>query len=246
MLSAKMFIRLALVIMVIALVMTRSRMGNTAFFAATAIGGATALLLYSNRPRALTILIISVLAIDTFIVGAIFGLEKVQQRLVETSLVGESRDQVVWWSFNIIKDYPLTGTGMSTFYTVLPTYSEQYVGYYDYAHNEYVQFAVEAGLPATLMLGIMLVYALVASVNTIGRRQSRTMKGLALGCLMAIVGMLIHIAVDFNLQPMANAITFVFVLFAAIATKVLPAHDRRAFSPSFHSSDDYIQGHSDV
>ncbi|MDN3684757.1 O-antigen ligase family protein [Vibrio sinaloensis] len=29
------------------------------------------------------------------------------------------------------------------------------MGFYDHAHNEYFQFAVEVGIPATLMLGIM-------------------------------------------------------------------------------------------
>ncbi|MDC5872105.1 hypothetical protein OPW39_25210 [Vibrio europaeus] len=40
---------------------------------------------------------------------------------------------------------------------------------------------------------------------------------------MAIIGMLIHISVDFNLQPMANALTFILVLFIANATATLPA-----------------------
>ncbi len=227
-LSSKMLVRLALVIMVIALVMTRSRMGNTAFFAATAIGGLLALLIYKTKPRALTLLVVSVLAIDTFVVGALFGLDKVKQRLVETSIQAESRDQVVIWSLDIIKDYPLTGTGMASFYTVFPGYSKADVGFYDHAHNEYVQFAVEAGLPATVMLGLMVLYALFLSLTTQYRRNSHTMKGLALGATMAIIGMLIHISVDFNLQPMANAVTFIFVLFVCFATSILPARDATA------------------
>nr|WP_241214454.1 O-antigen ligase family protein [Vibrio alfacsensis] len=114
-LSRKMYIRLCLVIMVIALVMTRSRMGNTAFFAATAIGGLIALIFYKNKPRALTVLVGSIIAIDTIVVGTLFGLEKVKQRLVETSFMAESRDQVVLWSLDIIRDFPLTGTGMASF-----------------------------------------------------------------------------------------------------------------------------------
>ncbi|WP_295891642.1 O-antigen ligase family protein [uncultured Vibrio sp.] len=220
-LSLKMFVRLALVIMVIALVMTRSRMGNTAFFTATTIGGVLALFFYKNKPRALTALVISVIAIDTFAVGALFGLDKVKQRLVETSLQQESRDQVVIWSLDIIKDYPLTGTGMASFYTVFPGYTKSDVGFYDHAHNDYIQFFVEAGIPATLMLGAMVLYSLWLCLETIRVRNSRTMKGLALGSLMAIIGMLIHISVDFNLQPMANTLAFIFILFISHASATM-------------------------
>ncbi|PKF51001.1 O-antigen ligase family protein [Enterovibrio nigricans] len=222
-LSRKMYIRLCLVIMVIALVMTRSRMGNTAFFAATAIGGLLALLFYKNKPRALTVLVASVIAIDTIVVGALFGLEKVKQRLVETSLGVESRDQVVIWSLDIIRDFPLTGTGMASFYTIFPMYSRADIGFYDHAHNDYIQFMVEAGIPATLLLGFVVLYAFARAFSTIRKRHSKTMKGIALGCIMSIIGMLIHISVDFNLQPMANALTFILILFLANASAVLPA-----------------------
>lgn len=235
-LSRKMYVRLCLIIMVIALVMTRSRMGNTAFFAATTIGGIIALLFYKQKPRALTALVGSIIAIDTIIIGALFGLENVKQRLVATSMNTESRDQVVIWAWDIIRDYPWTGTGMSSFYTVFPMYSQADIGFYDYAHNDYIQFLVEAGIPATLLIGSMVLYSFWRALTTIRTRQSRTMKGIALGCMMAIIGMLIHISVDFNLQPMANAFTFILILFLANATAVLPAigqltpHHNRATS----------------
>ena len=222
-LSSKMLIRMCLIVMVIALVMTRSRMGNTAFFVATTLCGLIALLYYKNKPRALLALVVSVIAIDTIVIGALFGLDKVKNRLVETSLGAESRDQVVIWSMDIIRDFPVFGTGMGSFYTVFPMYSKSDIGFYDHAHNDYVQFMVEAGIPATLLLGGVVLFSLTRSFNTIRVRNSKTMKGLALGTLMATVGMLIHISVDFNLQPMANALTFILVLVIANATAVLPA-----------------------
>ncbi|MGF1766057.1 O-antigen ligase family protein [Enterovibrio makurazakiensis] len=240
-LSRKMYIRLCLVIMVIALVMTRSRMGNTAFFAATAIGGIIALVFYKNKPRALTALVGSVIAIDTIVVGALFGLENVKQRLVETSLGAESRDQVVIWSLDIIKDFPFTGTGMASFYTIFPMYSKADIGFYDHAHNDYVQFMVEAGIPATLLLGIVVLYALWRAFSTIRTRHSKTMKGIALGCIMSIIGMLIHISVDFNLQPMANALTFILILFLANASAVLPATGKLVTIGSSQRSKHYVE-----
>ncbi|NLS12475.1 O-antigen ligase family protein [Vibrio sp. SM6] len=222
-LSPKMFIRLCLIFMTIALVMSHSRMGNAAFFCATTIGGVLALCLYQRRPRALTALIVSIIAIDLVIIGALFGLGEVQQRIAETSWLAESRDQVYSWSLGIIQNFPFTGTGMASFYTVFPGYEQSYLGFYDFAHSEYIQFAAEAGLPATVLLGSVVLYSLAKCAVTLHRRHSRTMKGIALGALMAIIGMLIHIGTDFGLQPMANAITFIFVLFLANATAVVPA-----------------------
>ncbi len=221
-LSIKMMIRLSLIIMVIALVMTRSRMGNSAFFATTVIGGLVALTLYKNRPRALTGLIISILLIDTLIVGSLFGLEKVKQRLIDTSAQQESRDQVVIWGVDIIKDYPLTGTGAGSFYSIFPSYTQSDVGAYDHAHNEYLQFTIESGIPATLLLAAAVIYCLYQSISTIRNRHSNFMKGIALGCFIAIIGMLIHISVDFNLQPPANTVTFIVILVIACLVRVMP------------------------
>lgn len=225
-LSLKMIVRLCLVVMVIALVMTRSRMGNTAFFSVTIIGGIVALLFYKNRPRALTVLIISLLAIDTFIVGTVFGLDKVKDRLESTSMSVETRGQVVEWSLDLIKGYPYTGTGLGSFYGVFPKYTHYNIGYYSFAHNDYIQFATEVGIPATLILGLMALFALWLSFKSMRTRNSKTLKGTALGCFMAIIGMLIHISVDFNLQAPANAMTFILIL--ALAGKCIEIQVRKS------------------
>ncbi|EGA68798.1 O-antigen polymerase [Vibrio sinaloensis DSM 21326] len=210
--SRKMFVRLALVIMVIALVMTRSRMGNTAFFLATTVGAFAALLFYRQKPRALMMLIVSLIIVDTAVVGSVFGLDKVKERLEQTSALQETRDEVVQWSLPIVRDYAVTGTGAGTFYTVFPMYSQYNIGFYDHAHNDYLQFVVEVGIPATLLLGFCWLWAMFIAVKSMRQRNSKTLKGTALGGLIGLIGMLIHISVDFNLQAPANSITFILVL----------------------------------
>ncbi|RQW63888.1 O-antigen ligase family protein [Vibrio viridaestus] len=222
-LSRKMFIRLCLVVMVIALVLTRSRMGNTAFFLSSILTGITALIFYKRIPRSLIILIVSILAIDTFIIGSTFGIDKVAQRIEASSAQTETRDEVVKWGLTIVKDFPLTGTGLGSFYSIFPKYTKYNIGYYDYAHNEYLQFAIECGLPALLLLAFIVLMSLFKNVQTISKRNSKTMKGTALGCFMAIVGMMIHISVDFNLRPPANVITFLIILTLSAVCAHIPA-----------------------
>lgn len=216
--SRKMFVRLALVIMVIALVMTRSRMGNTAFFVATTLGGLVALVFYKYKPRALVPLIVSLIIVDTVVVGTVFGLDKVKERLEQTSVLSETRDEVLEWSLPILADYPLTGTGMGSFYAIFPSYTQYNIGFYDHAHNDYLQFAVEAGVPATLILGFTCLWAIYLCVRSMNKRNSKTLRGVALGCLIALIGMLMHISVDFNLQAPANAMTFILILVLAGCT----------------------------
>ncbi|RLA33395.1 MAG: hypothetical protein DRR03_07725 [Gammaproteobacteria bacterium] len=86
-LSRKAIVRLALVVMVIALVLTRSRMGNTAFFTSLLIAGAIALMQSRHATRSTIVLLVSLLVIDLFIVGAWFGVDQVIDRLRGTEAV---------------------------------------------------------------------------------------------------------------------------------------------------------------
>lgn len=212
-LSAKMVIRLGLIIMFIGLILTRSRMGNSAFFISLAAVSFLALFIYKNPPKNLRLLIISFFVLDLLLIGSIFGVEKVKQRLVETSLASETRDEVVRDSIPIILEQPIWGSGGGSFYSSFPRYHpEVYSGFYDHAHNDYIQFAVELGLPITLMLGGMILYCLFVSLRTMKTRRTPLFQGIAFACSMAILHMLLHSTVDFSLQSPAIAVLFVGIL----------------------------------
>ncbi|MFG0605983.1 O-antigen ligase family protein [Vibrio mimicus] len=222
-LSDKAFIRLGLVIMVIALVLTRSRMGNMAFFIALSIGCVLLLLFYRHKPKSIYILIVSLFVIDAFVVSHWFGLDKVRQRLVETSLESESRDDVVRYALQAIQDRPLTGFGNGTFYSTFPAYNQGNVAlFYDHAHNDYVQFALESGLVATGLLGIMVLFCVWQAFRAFRLRSNATMRGIGLGSLMAIIGMLQHMSVDFPLQAPATTLYFLFCLLLANWSSTIP------------------------
>ncbi|EDM67447.1 hypothetical protein PE36_00439 [Moritella sp. PE36] len=212
-LSAKMVIRLGLIIMFIGLILTRSRMGNSAFFMALAAVSLLALFIYNNPPKNLKLLIISFFVLDLILIGSIFGVEKIKQRLVETSLASETRDEVVRDALPMIQDQPIFGSGGGSFYSSFPRYHpEVYSGFYDHAHNDYIQFAVELGLPITLMLGGMMLYCLLLSVRTMKTRRTPLFQGIAFGSCIAILHMLLHSTVDFSLQSPAIAVMFVSIL----------------------------------
>ncbi|ENM5772243.1 O-antigen ligase family protein [Vibrio mimicus] len=227
-LSDKAFIRLGLVIMVIALVLTRSRMGNMAFFVALSVGCVLLLLFYRHKPKSIYILIVSLFIVDAFVVSNWFGLDKVHQRLAETSLQSESRDDVVHDALQAIQERPFTGFGNGTFYSTFPSYNQGKIAlFYDHAHNDYVQFTLESGLVAICLLGIMVLFCAWRSLQAFRNRSNATMRGIGLGSLMAIIGMLMHMSVDFPLQAPATTLYFLFCLLMANWSITLPTPKRR-------------------
>ena len=229
-LSSKIIMRLLLAIMVISLVLSRSRMGNSAFFASLLITGALALLLMKNKSRSTTILLGSLLIIDIAIVGTFFGVEKVAQRLQASSTTHESRDEVSRDTFNMWQQYPLMGIGAGTYEHAYPSHKSDDVTHpaiYDHAHNDYLQFLAEYGVVAFSFMGVAVLWCLVWAVQAMRLRRSNLHKGLGFAACMGITALLIHSTVDFNLQIPANAFMFVFMLVLACIARWGPSEQRR-------------------
>jgi len=212
-LSKKLRLRLYLAMMVIALVLTHSRMGNSSFFTGLIIAGGIGLILSRHATRGTIILLISLIAIDVFIVGAWFGLEKVAVRIEETTFVKETRDEVDIYVYQQWKDYQWTGSGLGSFYSTFPKYKKEDVrGYYDHTHNDYLEFASETGVIGVALLGLIVVMSIYAALMAQYRRRDPLMRGISFAAIMSICAMLIHATVDFNLQIPANAATFMLIL----------------------------------
>mgnify|MGYP000449570020 CR=1 FL=1 len=213
-LSQKAILRISLVIIVAALVMTHSRMGNSSFFASMGIVGTVAILLKKRSVGSTIVLLLSLLIIDVAVVGTFFGVGKVIDRLEKTSAKSESRDEVNLYSIKLVKDNLLTGTGAGTFYNSFPQVREKEVGFlfYDHAHNDYIEFLTERGVIGIVPLVLLVVITFLTALAALWKRQQSLMRGCAFGCLMSMLAMAIHATVDFNLQIPANAATFMLVL----------------------------------
>lgn len=128
-------------------------------------------------------------------------------------------------TLTMFRDHALLGTGLGS-------YSSAFNGYYpagtihtwEQAHNDYVQFLAEVGL-AGLIPALMALYVFMRRhyVPAVLDRR-RPDRYLLLGLSMAILSMLLHSFVDFNLQ--VPAIALLFVLLAALLT-ASSAHDER-------------------
>lgn len=85
-LARKTQVRICMVLLVIALVLTGSRMGNIAFFAALLGTGTLAYFVMATRPPALGALLISLVLVDLVVVGSWFGADQIAARLAVTRI----------------------------------------------------------------------------------------------------------------------------------------------------------------
>ena len=213
-LSPKMVLRLALCVLVIALTTTHSRMGNAAFFASLLIAGLTGIALSRYATRNTVLLLASLVAIDLLIVGSWFGVEKLAKRIEETTMQDvEVREEPPKYALDLIKDYPVFGAGPGSFYLAFPPYRKETItAFFDHAHNDYVEFAAESGIPGLVILGIFVVLSLGAALRAQWERRDPLMRGMSFACIMGVTAILIHSWVDFNLQIPANAALFMVLL----------------------------------
>jgi O-antigen ligase len=215
-----------LAMMVIALVLTRSRMGNTGFFVSMLVAGLITLVIYRGQAnsfkemfnrsetRSAVILIVSLLIIDMLIVGAWFGVDKLADRIAQSSLEHDAgRVEVSINTLNLLKDYQLTGAGGGSFHVVYAHYRGDGIAqYYDHAHQDYLEILSDVGVIGTSLLGLIVLSSFWTALKALQRRRDRLLRGMAFASIMATIALLIHSMVDFNLQIPANAATFMVVL----------------------------------
>jgi len=230
-------LRLALVIMVIALVMTRSRMGNTGFFVSLiVVGGLYVLLNKENRKRNILILV-SIVVIDVLVISQYFGLDQLKDRLVNTRFVdqtevvvsetgeetvrtlgaNEIRDDINVYAWPQFLEKPITGFGAGTFESTFQKYPGPDVKLkFDHAHNDYMEFAIEYGIIGLIPLTAFVLFSLYMALKALWNRNSWYRSGIGFGSSMGIIAILVHATTEFNFQIPANAATFITLCAIAV------------------------------
>ena len=236
-LSKKFILRLFLILMVIALVMTRSRMGNISFLVALLATSLLGFVFIQSARKGLMILVISILIVDIAVIGAWFGVDKVIHRvdrtivqhtdkakkspriadtdlhLTDTTAALLAERGLVYRDIKpYLTDYRL-GSGLGTFHIVYPAYkSREVTHYYDHAHNDYYQFMAEIGLPGLVLLGMLLIIPLIVALYVMMKQKSQIAKAMVFVPIASIIALLLHASVDFNLQIPAYVKTVMVIL----------------------------------
>ncbi len=206
-------LRLVLVIMVTGLVMSTSRMGNIAFLSSILITALLSISITRRVNKTTAIFLISILIIDVAIIGNYFGFERISRRMQHIAVDATARAEVNQYSWRIFGDHPWMGTGAGTYEYIFPQYRQQEVAArVTNAENDYFEFLVELGIIGALPLIMIVCFGISMQIRLLRNRESQFVRGIAFGCLMGTVSLLIHSAADFNLQIPSNAALFVLLL----------------------------------
>ncbi|OPL12108.1 MAG: hypothetical protein AVO38_03510 [delta proteobacterium ML8_D] len=131
----------------------------------------------------------------------------------------------VYWAdtIKIAAAFPLFGAGAGTFEHIYPTY-RTFPGnsLLEHAHNDYLEFLATGGLFISALMLFALVSIVYPAFQRYRKRREMLAKYLFTGCLAAILSILLHSVVEFNMQIGANGLYFFFVL----AVSVSAAHTR--------------------
>jgi O-antigen ligase len=198
-------------------------MGNIAFFTALGLAGAVAL--YSGRRFSWRVVVFlgSLFLVDMLILSRWFGLDRLVQRLAETNPGSEGRVWSNQYTLDYIREFPLTGSGGGSFYGVFPNFQAPTLeGFHLHAHNDYLEFAAELGIPALLVLTTFIALALHSAWRVQRDRRTALYRGAGFAVMMTLFWAAIHSTTDFNLQIPANALTFVCILALAFVCRGLP------------------------
>ncbi|MEW6052666.1 MAG: O-antigen ligase family protein [Nitrospirota bacterium] len=173
----------------------------------------------ANRKRGIIIVVIFVLI--AFSVGW-FGWEPIFERFEKVrSPEGDIRElRVEIWkdSMNIIRDFPLFGTGFGSFVNIYPKYrtiTGDRVA--DHAHNDYLEILSDGGFVAfALCLWFVLVLTYKAFRNFLRRREIYSIY-LFIAAVSGLLSILMHSITDFNLHIGANGLYFFFLSGVAVS-----------------------------
>ncbi|PIX55033.1 MAG: hypothetical protein CO188_07850 [Zetaproteobacteria bacterium CG_4_9_14_3_um_filter_54_145] len=211
-LGPKARIRIMLIILCITLVMTHSRMGNSAFFFSLLLSGTTFLLLTRHAPKPVTIFLTSMIILDILIIGSWFGFNKVASRIEQTTMATESRDEFVRDSFPMLHDFSVTGIGAGNYFSTFPAYKQADLHHYINHAPDYMEFAIELGLIGIIPILLLILLSYATLIRNLRLRRAGLLVGMSFASLMGISSILIHSAVDFNLHIPSNAALFTVLL----------------------------------
>jgi len=194
-----------------AILFSRSRAGILSASAAVISSAILWVGVSRRRPRA-TLAAVSLLAAGCLF-GLWIGLGPVLERY-EAILADYPSRLAVWKdSLGLIQAHPLRGNGLGSFadaYTrVQSTVLSRVV---DHAHNDYLEFAAEWGIPGAALLIGLIVWLLVRTALACFRLAEPAARAVAAGCSGSILALLLHSLTDFNLQIPANALVLAAVL----------------------------------
>ncbi|MCX2980389.1 O-antigen ligase domain-containing protein [Halieaceae bacterium IMCC14734] len=210
-LGPELLLRVCLLAMFIGLLLSRSRMGNAAFLAALCAAALVATCVWGKlQPR--RVLVAGALSA----VGLALALWFARGHLLPLQMPDVATEARYWsfqYAYQMLLDFRWTGSGGGSFYGLFPNYQGPEVdSFHRHAHNDYLEFGIELGLPALGLLLLFVGWAMRQALRMQSHTSDRLQRGVGFGITMACLWGGLHALVDFNLQIPAISLTLISLL----------------------------------
>ncbi len=211
------FLGFCIIVMILGLLFSASRMGISSLLLSFTL----LIFLFRNPQRERRFSRTSVLIFSLAFLWAVWiGLDAVINRFFTST--DDFKFRWAFWvsTFQILKDFPLIGSGLGTFAWVFPMYRSFYIiSGATHAENDYLQLASEVGLVGVGLLFILLIflfYRAVSGIRSLSHREPERYIGI--GGLVGILALMLHSIVERNIQVPSNA--FLYTLLWAFVLRI--------------------------
>ena len=180
--------------------------------------------------------IIAMTALVVMMTVILAGWDRIESRFEEIGEEGKIKRIEVWSdSMDIMRDFPVLGTGLGTFIRVYPKYQTRSgTILFEHAENDYIEILTDAGIAGFLIVAGLLVAFFVLIVKTWKRRHNSFSVAIAIGGLSSCTAITIHSMTDFNMRIPANALTLT-VIAAMTYVTVFHVSSRKNVKDNFQS-----------
>lgn len=205
-LSQRVIVFLAAVLILLCLFFTGSRAGI-----ATALAGLAFSSVLLARARAglkHANLIVAALVVVGIAVAALIGLSPLLARITpeQLGMSGEGRIALSLATLHAAIDFLPFGSGLSTFAHVFPRYQvDVFGGFIDHAHNDYLQFFMEMGLAAPVVVALLLGAYVMQMSQLLRRNVQRSFVVIQIAAGVGLLPIILHSMFDFALHMPSNA-----------------------------------------
>ncbi len=141
------------------------------------------------------------------------GLTPILQRFAGQELIQDGRWILFRSTVQGIQAFFPLGSGPGTFPAVYPQFQPPDLALYiNHAHNDYLEWLFEAGLPAAVLLLLFLGLYAQRGMHLLRRRHWAALHFIQAGAGIGLLLLLLHGLVDFNLRIPANTVYAAFWL----------------------------------
>jgi hypothetical protein len=196
------------VLLLLGIVSSLSRMGILSALFSTVL--VAALLIAARPERRMASLLTAAIVCTGIVLVLWIGVQPVITRYEE-----QMTGRLGIWSdtLTLIRKTPVAGVGLGTLGTAIePVQTVHLDRVIDHAHNDYLEFAVELGIPGAALLFGSIFWLFARTVRRVVRRGHPFPDAFALGAAVSVAALLAHSLTDFNLHIPANAMAFAMVL----------------------------------